>query len=149
MLAVQSCLTLGLHVARQAPLSMGFSRQEYWPELLCPPPGDLPDPWIKPGSPTLQVDSLRTEQPGKPCVSLSGWQETRTNQIVCVNNTRVFIRTYLLRIPHTFPWALMGFFFFKSRFKNEGTVWEQVGLFVSHKSPHSSHYCKVSFKLFI
>ena len=35
-------------VARQAPLSMGFSRQEYWGELPCPPPGDLPDPGIKP-----------------------------------------------------------------------------------------------------
>ena len=34
--------------ACQAPLSMGFSRQEYWSGLLCPPPGDLPDPGIKP-----------------------------------------------------------------------------------------------------
>ena len=37
-------------VARQAPLSMGFSRQEYWSGLPCPPPGDLPDPGIKPES---------------------------------------------------------------------------------------------------
>ena len=37
-------------VALQAPLSMGFSRQEYWSGLLCPPPGDLPDPGIKPTS---------------------------------------------------------------------------------------------------
>ena len=37
-------------VARQAPLSMGFSRQEYWSELPCPPPGDLPNPGIKPKS---------------------------------------------------------------------------------------------------
>ena len=36
-------------VARQAPLSMGFSRQEYWRGLPYPPPGDLPDPGIKPG----------------------------------------------------------------------------------------------------
>ena len=34
-------------IARQAPLSMGFSRQEYWTGLPCPPPGDLPDPGIK------------------------------------------------------------------------------------------------------
>ena len=45
-------------VAHQAPLSMGFSRQEYWSGLPCPPPGDLPDPGIKPGSPALQADSL-------------------------------------------------------------------------------------------
>ena len=38
-------------VARQAPLSMGFSRQEYWSGLPCPPPEDLPDPGIKPASP--------------------------------------------------------------------------------------------------
>ena len=39
------------NVAHQAPLSMGFSRQEYWSVLLCPSPGDLPDPGIKPESP--------------------------------------------------------------------------------------------------
>ena len=37
-------------VAHQAPLSMGFSRQEYWSGLPCPPPGDLPNPGIKPTS---------------------------------------------------------------------------------------------------
>ena len=37
-------------VVHQAPLSMGFSRQEYWSGLPCPPPGDLPDPGIKPAS---------------------------------------------------------------------------------------------------
>jgi len=38
-------------IASQAPLSMGFSRQEYWSGLPCPPPGDPPDPGIEPGSP--------------------------------------------------------------------------------------------------
>ena len=57
-------------VTRQAPLSMGFFRQEYWCGLPCPPAGDLPYPGIKPGSPSspaLQVDSLPTESPVKPC----------------------------------------------------------------------------------
>ena len=45
-------------VARQAPLSVGFSRQEYWSGLLYLPPGDLPDPGIEPTSPALQADSL-------------------------------------------------------------------------------------------
>ena len=53
-------------VAHQAPLSMGFSRQEYWSGLACPPPGDLPNPGIKPRSPALQADSLPAEPPGKP-----------------------------------------------------------------------------------
>ena len=49
-------------VAYQAPLSVGFPRQEYWNGLPCPPPGDLPDPGIKPSSPALQADSLLLSQ---------------------------------------------------------------------------------------
>ena len=44
----------------------GFSRQEYWSGLPCPPPGDLPNPGIEPRSPTLQADSLPSEPPGEP-----------------------------------------------------------------------------------
>ena len=55
-------------VACQAPLSMGFSRQEYWSGLPFPSPGDLPDPGIEPGSPALQADALTSEPPGKPKV---------------------------------------------------------------------------------
>ena len=56
-------------VAHQAPLSMGFSRQEYYNGLPFPLPGDLPDPGIEsvsPVSPALQVDSLLAEPLGKP-----------------------------------------------------------------------------------
>ena len=53
-------------VAPQAPLSMGFSRQEYWSGLPCPPPRYLPSPGIEPRSHTLQADSLPSETPGKP-----------------------------------------------------------------------------------
>ena len=49
--------------AYQAPLSMEFSRQEYWSGLPFPSPGDLPVPRIKLGSPTLQEDSLSSEPP--------------------------------------------------------------------------------------
>ena len=52
-------------VTCQAPLSMEFSRQEYWSGLPFPPSGDLPDPEIKPKSPALQVDFFTTESPGK------------------------------------------------------------------------------------
>ena len=64
----QLCLTLcdPWTVAYQAPLSMRFSRQEYWSGLPFPSPGDLPDPGIKPGSPTLEADALTSEPPGKP-----------------------------------------------------------------------------------
>ena len=53
-------------VGHQAPLSMGFPRQEYWSGLPFSSPGDLPDPGIKPGSPALQADALTSEPPGKP-----------------------------------------------------------------------------------
>ena len=55
-------LTIPWTVAHQAPLSMGFSRQEYW---SVPSPGDLPHPGIKPRSPAPQADSLPSELPGK------------------------------------------------------------------------------------
>ena len=54
------------NVAHQAPPSMEFSRQEYWSGLPFPPPGDLSDPAIEPGSPALQTDALLSEPPGKP-----------------------------------------------------------------------------------
>ena len=53
-------------IAPKARLSMGFPRQEYWRGLSSPPPGDLPNPGIEPRSPTLWVDSLPIEPPGKP-----------------------------------------------------------------------------------
>ena len=70
---VQLFVTLRTAV-HQDPLSIGFSRQEYWGGLHCPPPGDLPNPGIEPRSPALQADSILSEQadsllsepPGKP-----------------------------------------------------------------------------------
>ena len=47
-------------------LSMGFSRQEYWSRLSCPPPGDLPNPGTEAKSLALQADSLLSEPPGQP-----------------------------------------------------------------------------------
>ena len=53
-------------VAHQAPLSMEFSRQEYWSGLPCPHPGDLPHPGIEPGSPCVAGRFLPSEPSGKP-----------------------------------------------------------------------------------
>ena len=82
-LVAKLCPTLATPwtVAYQAPLSMEFSRQEYWSGLPFPSPGDLPDPGIKPRSPALQAGSLPSELQGKPprlgcapipCSSLKG-----------------------------------------------------------------------------
>ena len=71
-LVTKSCLTLASPwtVAHQAPLSMGFPRQEYWNGLPFPPSGDLPDPGIKPMSPSLAGGFFTTEPPEKPETSL-------------------------------------------------------------------------------
>ena len=73
-LVTKSCLTLVTPrtVALQAPQSMGFSRQEYWSRLPCPPPGDLPNPGIDLLSPevsALQVDSLLLSHQGSPKIT--------------------------------------------------------------------------------
>ena len=54
-------------VVHQASLSMGFSRQDYWSGLPCPPPGDLPCPGIKPAAPALQADLALLSHQGSPC----------------------------------------------------------------------------------
>ena len=74
--------------ALQAPLSMEFSRQEYWSiGLPCPPSGDLPDPEVEPTSPVspaLLVYSLPTEQPGKPIYIFFFWEKKKkaTNELI-------------------------------------------------------------------
>ena len=75
VLVTQSCPTLcdpTDHIALQTPLSMGFSRQEYWSGLPFPSPRDLPNSGSEPWSPALQADSLLTEPPGKPISQYPG-----------------------------------------------------------------------------
>ena len=74
-LVARSCSTLAIPwtVPCQAPLSIGFSRQEYWSGLPFPSPEDLPNPGIEsmsPVSPALQADSFTAEPPGKHWISL-------------------------------------------------------------------------------
>ena len=71
MKLIQLCLTLcnPMDCSHQAPLSMAFSRLEYWSGQLFPSPGDLPNPGIEPRCPALQADSLPYEPPGKPKIS--------------------------------------------------------------------------------
>ena len=76
-------------VACHAPLSMGFSRQEYWSGLPCPSPGDLPDPEIKP--PALQADSLLSELPGG---LLSGKQLPRCSSCFCESTAKHLVAGY-------------------------------------------------------
>ena len=61
-------------VARQAPLSLGFSRQEYWTGLSCPPPGDLSDPGIEPvfSVSSALASGLFTTETSQECTKVKG-----------------------------------------------------------------------------
>ena len=65
--------------AHQAPLSMEFSRQEYWSGMPFPSPGYLPIPGMEPTSPALQAGSLLSDPPGKPQGSLKIWSTGGTS----------------------------------------------------------------------
>ena len=73
----------------------GFSRQEYWSGLPCPPPGDLPDPGTKPRSPALQADSLPLSHQGSP--------------VVFIPFTKSLQRDYSSYSPMPLLWGIMGF----------------------------------------
>ena len=68
---------------------MGFSGQEYWSGLSCPPPGDLPDPGMEPTSPALQVDFI-TELPGKPRCDRLLFLNCFTNKISSKANGSIY-----------------------------------------------------------
>ena len=103
MLVTQLCLTLcnPWTVALQAPLSMGFSRQEYWSGLPCLPPGDLPNPGTEPGTPTLQADSLPSEPLG----------ETPYSCRICAikNQVRILYRGGILPQSPSLSWKIKEF----------------------------------------
>ena len=89
-------------VALQSPLSVGFSRHKYWSWLPCPPPGDLPNPRIKPESlmtPELQVDSLPAEPPGKTQMYVYLYQIESTSRL-----SKVLIAS--LKHKHSSPFYL-------------------------------------------
>ena len=91
-------------VARQAPLSMGFSRQEYWSGLSFPSPGNLPNWGIEPGSPASQADSSLTKLQGKPRLQWMGSQRVRHNWAragVCVLRYTAGWH----RCPYVYTWA--------------------------------------------
>ena len=83
---VQLFATL-LSVAHQAPLSMGFSRQEYWSGLPCPPPGDLPNPEMEP---VLAGRFFTAEPPGKPILWVTNLYSLVSHKWACLveNHTR-------------------------------------------------------------
>ena len=113
-------------IAQQGPLSMGFSRQEYWSGLLCSPAGDLPDPGIKPMSPVvsaLQEDSLTIEPLGR---SLNVRHKAINSE------SRSGVSNSLQPMDYTVHWSL------KAR------ILEWVAFFLSRGSSHPRDQNQVS-----
>ena len=98
---MSDCFVTPWTVARQALLSMGFPRWEYWSGLLFPSPGDLPNPVIEPASPTLQEDSLLTEPTGKPSVFCT-WTVKRKKKTP--KKGKWSIASWEDRTPNTIHW---------------------------------------------
>ena len=107
-------------VAHQAPLSMGFSRQEYWSGLPFPSPGDLPDPGIEPRSPALHVDALTSEPPGKPI-----WLEWGLNIKLKPEHLKEPVRSAAIRleIKHTIDVLCLNHFLSLSTLQS---LWSHV-----------------------
>ena len=98
------------HVARQAPLSIGFSRQEYWSGLPCPSPGDLPDPGIEPMSlisPALASRFFTISATWKAPTS-SQWASKHRNpeQILIQSGRQEFLVSFTELSPGFFNQAL-------------------------------------------
>ena len=85
-----------------------FSRQEYWNGLPCLPPGDLPNPGIKPRSPKLQADSLLSEPPGKPwCpLMLPKWIDGKLTFLKGLQYAKLSLKGMLLLTNFSFMIAL-------------------------------------------
>ena len=85
----------------QAPLSMGFSRQEQWKGLLFPSPRSLPSPGIEPRFPALQADALPSEWPGKPSEIIAAWYSNSTFKNDC------YLYSPCSRVGQTSFWELI------------------------------------------
>ena len=105
MLVAKTCPTLFVHMdySRQVPLSMGFSRPEYWSGLPSPSPGDLPDPGIELRSPALQADSLPSEPPGSPLCSRLRSLKPPVSSPLLLGKTVPSSHTWVRSQP--LPWA--------------------------------------------
>ena len=114
-LVTQSCPTLWPHGLQPARLlcPRGFSRQEYWSGLPCPPPGDLPNPGIEPKFPALQADSLPSEPSGKPGEGFGIWMNSTCQP--SPGYLPVFYK------PGRADWLLQGLLFWQT--SHPVTIW--------------------------
>ena len=134
LLSVQLCSTLcdPMDCSPQAPLSMGFPRQEHWSGLPFPPPGSLPYPGIKHVFSALAGGFFTTEPPGTPvlymCVLVAQSRLTLSNPTACSPPGSSVHRTFQARI---LGWAAVPF--------SRGSSWPGIWTLVSCISKHLYH----------
>ena len=117
-------------ITYQAPLSMGFSRQDYWSGLPFRSPGDLPDPVIEPGSPTLQADTLPSEpKTGKPKDS-TGWHQLH-----------LFLNNHVFYAPVVNDIFQSRSSRFKIEFPNLRQVKHKTMMVLKNSSSNKTHRC--------
>ena len=93
----------------QPPLSMGFSRQEYWSVLPFSSPGDLPDPGVKPWSPALQVDSLLLNYQESPNISWLLLSRFSCVQLCATLSTAAHQAPLSMGFPRKQYWSVLPF----------------------------------------
>ena len=130
-LVAQSCPTLATPwtEARQGPLCMEFSRQEYWSGLPFPPPGDLPDPGVEPTSPALIGRFFTTEQQGEALLLL---EEVSNYVTLCVY---VCVASWGVGVRGPFVMSQLGM----SRLY-------PLNVFIEHEHSHTPQFIMKIFK---
>ena len=146
-------------VARQAPLSMKFSRQEYWSGKLFPSSGDLPDPGIEPGSPAMHADTFTIWAPSvqfsrsvvsdshtrPPCLTTNSRSLPKLMSIESVIPSNHLILCHPL-LPSIFPNIRVSF----RVFSNESALlirWPKYWIFSFNISPSSEYPGLISFRM--
>ena len=129
-------------VACQDPLPIGFSRKEYWSGSPCPPPGDLPDPGIKPASPVapaLQAGSLPVAPPGKPLRYFNIFQIVNDLSYLRISN-KTLINNHLLGWVQVFnEWGFPSGTNSKESACNVGDIRNVDSIPGSRRSPGGGH----------
>ena len=121
-------------VARQAPPSVGFSRQEHWSGLPFPSLGDLPDPGTESRSPSLQTDSLSTEPPGKyKSFTILYYLNSEYSKTIVLVSFQIQMKIYLFKkIGHRCLWPEHWTFHTWVTVMTAGAAWRPS---VSEKMP--------------
>ena len=128
-------------VACQASLSTEISRQEYWSGQPFPSPGDRPNPGIKPRSPTLQVDSVPSESPGKPKNTGAGSLSLLQGIFSTQESTRGLLHSRRILYQLSYQGSPLSHHFMINRRVYRNLFWLKKTLLIRTKKVTSEKHC--------